>query len=200
MAGETVITVVGNLTGDPEVRALSSGVSVASFTVASTPRTFNRETSQWEDGQALFLRCSAWRGLADHVAQSLSKGTRVIVQGRLSQRSYQAKDGSNRTVVELTVDEIGPSLRYATAQVSRQPSGSGFAGSGRSGGFSPAGGNGGYQGGAGYAARPAAAPAQAAPSAPAGDPWASPSSSEDSSFSSFGAGSDFGGSGDDPEF
>lgn len=200
MAGETVITVVGNLTGDPEVRTLSSGVSVASFTVASTPRTFNRETNQWEDGQALFLRCSAWRGLADHVAQSLSKGTRVIVQGRLSQRSYQAKDGSNRTVVELTVDEIGPSLRYATAQVTRQSSGSGFAGSGRSGGFSPAGGNGGYQGGAGYASRPAAAgPSQAAPAAQASDPWASSGSSDDS-FSSFGSGSEFGGSGDDPEF
>ena len=120
MAGETIITVVGNLTADPEVRTIGSGATVTSFTVASTPRSFNRETNQWEDGQASFLRCSAWRDLGDHVARSLSKGMRVIVTGRLSQHSYQAQDGSQRTSIDLTVDEIGPSLRYATAQVTRQ--------------------------------------------------------------------------------
>ena len=120
MAGETVITVVGNLTADPELRTIGSGASVCSFTIASTPRTWNRQTNQFEDGQALFMRCSAWRDLANHCAQSLSKGMRVIAQGRLQQRSYQAQDGSNRTVFEMQVDEIGPSLRYATAQVQRQ--------------------------------------------------------------------------------
>ena len=119
MAGETVITVVGNLTADPELRTTSSGASVCSFTIASTPRTYNRQTGQFEDGQALFMRCSAWRDLANHCAQSLAKGMRVIAQGRLQQRSYQAQDGSNRTVFEMQVDEIGPSLRYATAQVNR---------------------------------------------------------------------------------
>ena len=119
MAGETVITVVGNLTADPELRTIGSGASVCSFTIASTPRTYNRQTGQFEDGQALFMRCSAWRDLANHCAQSLSKGMRVIAQGRLQQRSYQAQDGSNRTVLELQIDDIGPSLRYATTQVSR---------------------------------------------------------------------------------
>ena len=119
MAGETVITVVGNLTADPELRTTSSGASVCSFTIAATPRTYNRQTGQFEDGQALFMRCSAWRDLANHCAQSLAKGMRVIAQGRLQQRSYQAQDGSNRTVFEMQVDEIGPSLRYATAQVNR---------------------------------------------------------------------------------
>ena len=119
MAGETVITVVGNLTADPELRTIGSGASVCSFTIASTPRTYNRQTGQFEDGQPLFLRCSAWRDLAQHCAQSLAKGMRVIAQGRLQQRSYQAQDGSNRTVFELQIDDIGPSLRYATTQVSR---------------------------------------------------------------------------------
>ncbi|MDF7665701.1 single-stranded DNA-binding protein [Bifidobacterium sp. ESL0745] len=118
-AGDTVITIVGNLTADPELRTIGSGASVASFTIASTPRTFNRQTNQWEDGNALFMRCSAWRDMADHCASSLSKGMRVIAQGRLQQRSYTANDGSNRTVVEMTVDEIGPSLRYATTQVTK---------------------------------------------------------------------------------
>lgn len=129
MSGETTVTIVGNLTGDPELRSTQNGSSVAGFTIASTPRAFNRQSGQWEDGQPLFMRCSAWRDLADHCAQSLSKGMRVIAQGRLQQRSYQAKDGSNRTVVELVVDEIGPSMRYATVQVSRrQANGTGFAG------------------------------------------------------------------------
>lgn len=117
MAGETVITIVGNLTADPEIRTLSNGGTVANFTIASTPRVYNSQTNQWEDGDALFMRCAAWRDLATHCAQSLRKGMRVIAQGRLQQRSYQAKDGTNRTVIEMTVDEIGPSLRYATAQV-----------------------------------------------------------------------------------
>lgn len=128
MAGETTITMIGNLTADPEVKTTSAGKPVASFTVASTPRSFNRETNQWEDGQALFLRCTAWGHLADHAAQSLAKGMRVIVTGRLSQHSYQAKDGSQRTSIDLTVDEIGPSLRYATAQVSRENRTTGFNG------------------------------------------------------------------------
>ncbi|MCH4209444.1 single-stranded DNA-binding protein [Bifidobacterium sp.] len=216
MAGETTLTLVGNLTADPEVRTVGSGASVANFTIASTPRTFNRDTNQWEDGQALFMRCAAWRELADHVASSLSKGMRVIAQGRISQRSYQANDGTNRTVVEMTVDEIGPSLRYATAQVTRQSSGSGFSGNrggfaGGNGGNSATGGgnrnaggnagNGGYQGGAGYSGGSgysggASAPAQ---SAPAADPWGSPAQSNDG-FSSFGASSDFGGDSDEPEF
>lgn len=157
MAGETVITIVGNLTADPELRTTSAGAQVASFTIASTPRSWNRSTNQFEDGQALFMRCSAWRDLATHCAQSLAKGMRVIAQGRLQQRSYQAQDGSNRTVIEMTVDEIGPSLKYATAQVQRQQHGNG-------GGFQ---GNnaGGFAGGA----RDQQPQQQA--QAPADDPW-----------------------------
>lgn len=135
MAGETVITIVGNLTADPEIRTLSNGSEVVNFTIASTPRTFNRQSNQWEDGQALFMRCSAWRDLATHCAQSLAKGMRVIAQGRLQQRSYQANDGSNRTVVELQVDEIGPSLRYATAQVQKMQSGGYQGGNSNGGGY-----------------------------------------------------------------
>ncbi len=207
MAGETIITVVGNLTADPEIRTTGNGASVASFTIASTPRNWNRSTGQFEDGQALFMRCSAWRDMAEHCAQSLSKGMRVIAQGRLQQRSYQAQDGSQRTVVELQVDEIGPSLRYATAQVTRTSSSNGFAGNrggsgfgGNNGGF---GGNaGGYQGGAGYSGGGyqggASAPANAAPAAPASDPWGNAGNSG-SSFGSFGS-SEFGGDSDEPEF
>ena len=192
MAGETIITVVGNLTSDPELRALSNGASVASFTIASTPRTFNRNTNQFEDGPALFMRCSAWRDLAEHCANSLSKGMRVIAQGRLSQRSYQAQDGSNRTVVELTVDEIGPSLRYATAQVNRQSSSTGFAGGSRAANAAGAG----YAGGANYAASQAS---QHAASSSAADPWSAAAPTNDS-FSTFGANSDFGGDSEEPEF
>lgn len=122
MAGETVITIVGNLTADPELRTTRNGSAVANFSIAATPRVYDRQSNQWVDGDALFLRCTAWRDLATHCAQSLSKGMRVIAQGRLQQRSYQAQDGSNRTVIELQVDEIGPSLRYATAQVTRADS------------------------------------------------------------------------------
>ncbi|MFC6083702.1 single-stranded DNA-binding protein [Sphaerisporangium aureirubrum] len=116
MSGETTITVIGNLTADPELRYTTSGLAVAGFTVASTPRTFNRQTGAWDDGTTLFMRCSAWRELADHVAESLTRGTRVIVTGRLSQRDYETREGDKRTVMELTVDEIGPSLRFATAK------------------------------------------------------------------------------------
>lgn len=119
MAGETILTIVGNLTADPELRTTGTGTQVCGFTIASTPRVWNRQANQYEDGQSLFMRCSAWRDLAGHCAQSLSKGMRVIATGRLSQRSYQAQDGTNRTVVEMTVDEIGPSLRYATARATR---------------------------------------------------------------------------------
>lgn len=122
MAGETVITVVGNLVENPELRFTPSGAGVANFTIASTPRTLNRQTSEWEDGSPLFLRCSIWRDAAEHVAESLTKGARVIAQGRLKQRSYE-KDGQTRTVYELEVDEIGPSLKFATAQVTKAGSG-----------------------------------------------------------------------------
>jgi single-strand DNA-binding protein len=119
MAGETTITVVGNLTADPELRFTPSGAAVANFTVAATPRTFDRQSGEWKDGEALFLRCNLWRQPAENVAESLIRGTRVIVQGRLRQRSYETKEGEKRTVVELEVDEIGPSLRYATAKVNK---------------------------------------------------------------------------------
>ena len=122
MAGETVITIVGNLTADPELRTTSNGGTVANFSIAATPRVYDRQSDPWVDGDALFLRCTAWRDLAEHCANSLAKGMRVIAQGRLRQRSYQTQDGSQRTVIELQVDEIGPSLRYATAQVTRADS------------------------------------------------------------------------------
>lgn len=125
MAGETVITVVGNLTADPELRYTQNGLPVANFTIASTPRTFDRQANEWKDGDALFLRASAWREFAEHVAGSLTKGMRVIAQGRLRQRSYQDREGNQRTSIELEVDEIGPSLRYATAQVTRAASSGG---------------------------------------------------------------------------
>jgi single-strand DNA-binding protein len=117
MAGETVITVVGNLVNDPELRFTNSGAAVASFRIASTPRTFDRQSGEWKDGEALFLSCSVWRQAAENVAESLQRGSRVIVQGRLKQRSYETREGEKRTVIEMEVDEIGPSLRYATAKV-----------------------------------------------------------------------------------
>ena len=132
MAGETVITVVGNLTADPELRYTQNGLPVANFTIASTPRTFDRQANEWKDGEALFLRASVWREFAEHVAGSLTKGMRVIAQGRLRQRSYQDREGNNRTAIELEVDEIGPSLRYATAQVTRAASNGGGGGGGQS--------------------------------------------------------------------
>jgi len=123
MAGETVITVVGNLTSDPELRYTQNGLAVANFTIASTPRTFDKQANEWKDGDALFLRASVWRDFAEHVAGSLTKGSRVIAQGRLKQRSYETKEGEKRTSMELEIDEIGPSLRYATASVTRAQSG-----------------------------------------------------------------------------
>jgi single-strand DNA-binding protein len=119
MAGDTVITLIGNLTSDPELRWTPSGAAVATFTIASTPRTLDRQTQEWKDGEALFLRCSVWREAAENVAESLTRGSRVMAQGRLKQRSFETKEGEKRTVVELEVDEIGPSLRYATATVSK---------------------------------------------------------------------------------
>ncbi len=122
MAGETIITVVGNLTADPELRYTQNGLAVANFTIASTPRSFDRATNDWKDGEALFIRASVWREFAEHVAGSLTKGSRVIASGRLKQRLYETKEGEKRTSIELEVDEIGPSLRYATAQVTRATS------------------------------------------------------------------------------
>ena len=153
MAGETTITVIGNLTNDPELRFTPSGSAVANFTIASTPRTFDRQSNEWKDGETLFLRASVWREAAENVAESLTKGMRVIVSGRLKSRSYETKEGEKRTVIELEVDEIGPSLRYANAKVNRtQRSGGGGAGNGAQGGFGGgAGGNsgGGFGGGSG---------------------------------------------------
>jgi single-strand DNA-binding protein len=154
MAGDTVITIVGNLTADPELRFTPSGAAVANFTVASTPRTFDRQSNEWKDGDTLFMRCSIWREAAENVAESLTKGTRVIATGRLVQRSYETREGEKRTVVELQVDEIGPSLRYASAKLTRtQRSGGGFSGGG--GGGYGGGGQGGYgsQSGAGGGGR-----------------------------------------------
>ena len=130
MAGETIITVVGNLTADPELRYTQGGLAVANFTIASTPRTFDRQANDWKDGDALFLRASCWREFAEHVAGSLTKGSRVIATGRLKQRNYDDRDGNKRTAIELEVDEIGPSLRYATAQVTRAAGGSSGGGGG----------------------------------------------------------------------
>src|SRR6058998_526729 len=153
MAGETVITVVGNLVDDPELRFTPSGAAVANFRIASTPRTFDRQTNEWKDGDALFLSCSVWRQAAENVAESLQRGMRVVVQGRLKARTYETREGEKRTVFELEVDEIGPSLKFATAKVnrtSRQGGGGGYSGGGQGSG----------QGGG--------------QSAPADDPWATP--------------------------
>jgi single-strand DNA-binding protein len=136
MAGDTVITVIGNITGDPELRFTPSGAAVANFTVASTPRQFDRQSNEWKDGETLFMRCSVWRDAAENVAESLQRGTRVIVSGRLKSRSYETKEGEKRTVVEMEVDEVGPSLRYATAKVNRTQRGTGgggFSGGGQGG-------------------------------------------------------------------
>jgi single-strand DNA-binding protein len=167
MAGETVITVIGNLVADPELRFTPSGAAVANFTVASTPRTFDRQTEEWKDGEALFLRCNVWRQAAENVAESLTRGARVVVQGRLKQRSFETKEGEKRTVIELEVDEIGPSLRYATAKVTRASRGDGGSAGGFGGGNGSSGGFGGGNSGAGasdpWDAVPAGAPADAPP-------------------------------------
>lgn len=130
MAGDTVITIVGNLTADPELRFTPSGAAVANFTVASTPRTFDRQANEWKDGDTLFMRCSVWRDAAENVAESLHRGARVIVQGRLKSRSYDTKEGEKRTVVEMDVDEVGPSLRYASAKVTKAERSNGQGGFG----------------------------------------------------------------------
>src|SRR4051794_14510028 len=156
-AGDTTITVVGNLTDDPELRFTPSGAAVANFTVASTPRFLDKATNEWKDGDALFLRCSVWRQAAENVAESLQRGARVIVTGRLKQRSFETKEGEKRTVVEVDVDEVGPSLRYATAKVNKTT---------RSGGGGGAPGGGGFGGGSGGGA-------------PADDPWATPAPAGD---------------------
>ncbi len=177
MAGETVITVVGNLVDDPELRFTPSGAAVANFRIASTPRTFDKQSNEWKDGDALFLSCSVWRQAAENVAESLQKGMRVVVQGRLKSRQYETREGEKRTVFEIEVEEVGPSLKYATAKVTRAARSAG------GGGYSNQGGGGGYsnQGGA-----PAADPwASSGPAespqgggqgggAPAGDPWGAP--------------------------
>jgi single-strand DNA-binding protein len=160
MAGETVITVVGNLTADPELRFTPSGAAVANFTVASTPRNFDRQSGEWKDGDALFMRCNVWRQAAENVAETLTRGMRVMVSGRLRQRSFETREGEKRTVVELEVDEVGPSLRYATAKVNKVSRGSGGGGFG--GGSGGGGGNGGGGGGGGFGG-----------SAPMDDPWGS---------------------------
>jgi single-strand DNA-binding protein len=170
MAGETVITVVGNLVDDPELRFTPSGAAVANFRIASTPRTFDKQTNEWKDGDALFLTCSVWRQAAENVAESLQKGMRVVVQGRLKSRQYETREGEKRTVFEIDVDEVGPSLKYATAKVTRTQ---------RSGG---GGGYGAQQGGGQPANDPWATPApQGAPSGgqagggqSGGDPWGAP--------------------------
>ncbi|HKM25428.1 MAG TPA: single-stranded DNA-binding protein, partial [Corynebacterium sp.] len=136
--GDTPITVVGNIVADPELRFTPSGAAVANFRIASTPRAFNRDTNQWEDGEALFLTCNVWRQAAENVAETLTKGMRVIVNGRLKQRSYQTKEGENRTVFEIEVDEVGPSLKFASAQVNRNPrEGGGTQYQGGMGGYQP---------------------------------------------------------------
>lgn len=170
MAGETTITVVGNLTSDPELRFTPSGSAVANFTIASTPRTFDRQSNEWKDGETLFLRASVWREAAENVAETLTKGTRVVAQGRLKSRSYETKEGEKRTVMELEVDEIGPSLRYASAKVSRtQRSGGGGGGfGGDNGGGSGSGSNQGWGGGQ--------------QSQPAQDPWGAPAGGNSSGW------------------
>ena len=140
--GETSITVVGNLVADPELRFTPAGAAVANFRIASTPRRFNRQTSQWEDGEAMYLTCNVWRQAAENVAESLSKGLRVIVQGRLRQRSYESREGERRSIFEVEVDEVGPSLSFATAQVTRASRGGGQGGYGNQGGGQSMGGQG----------------------------------------------------------
>jgi single-strand DNA-binding protein len=179
MAGETVVTLVGNLVDDPELRFTPSGAAVANFRVASTPRTYDRQSGEWKDGESLFLSCSVWRQAAENVAESLQRGMRVIVQGRLKSRSYDDREGQKRTVFEIDVDEGGPSLRSATAKVTRasrsggEGGGGNFGGGGNSGGGFGGGGNqapqndpwAAPQGGGGGGGQPAAAPQN--------DPWAS---------------------------
>ncbi len=163
MAGDTVITITGNLTADPELRFTPSGAAVANFTVASTPRMFDRQSNEWKDGETLFMRCSVWRDAAENVAESLQRGMRVIVSGRLKSRSYETKEGEKRTVIEMDVDEIGPSLRSATAKVNKTQRGGGGGGFG-----------GGQQGGGAPAGAGAPAAGQGGWGQPAGGPQGAP--------------------------
>ena len=156
MAGETVITLVGNLVDDPELRFTPSGAAVAKFRLASTPRTYDRQSGEWKDGESLFLTCNVWRQAAENVAESLQRGMRVIIQGRLRQRSYETREGEKRTVFEVEVDEVGPSLRSATARVNKTTRGGGGGNGGSGGGYGSSGGGGNNSGGG----------------APADDPWA----------------------------
>ncbi|MEV7783839.1 single-stranded DNA-binding protein [Streptomyces sp. NPDC088106] len=201
MAGETVITVVGNLVDDPELRFTPSGAAVAKFRVASTPRTFDRQTNEWKDGESLFLTCSVWRQAAENVAESLQRGMRVIVQGRLKQRSYEDREGVKRTVYELDVEEVGASLRNATAKVTKT------TGRGGQGGYSggQGGGGGGAQGGGGWGGGPGGG--QQGGGAPADDPWATgaPAGGQQGGGGGWGGGSGGSGSGsggysDEPPF
>lgn len=181
MAGETPITVIGNLTADPELRFTPSGAAVANFTVASTPRTFDRQTNDWKDGETLFMRCSVWREAAEHASESLHRGDRVIATGRLVSRSWQTPEGENRTVMEMQVDEVGPSLRYATAQVTKAQRGQGGGGGWQGGGGQSGQGGQSAQGGqpaqGGWGNQPSGGQ-QAGPGAQGGgqstdnDPWA----------------------------
>ena len=194
MAGETVITVIGNLTGDPELRFTPSGAAVANFTIASTPRNFDKQTNEWKDGDTLFLNCSIWRQAAENVAESLQKGMRVVAQGRLKARSYETREGEKRTVMELDVDEVGPSLKYATAKVARVTRGGG--GGGYSGGgddpwasqgqpaAAPQGGGASQGGGSWGGQQGGGAPQGGQPAAAQGgqDPWAVPGGSEEPPF------------------
>ena len=181
MAGETPITIVGNLTADPELRFTPSGAAVANFTVASTPRTFDRQANEWKDGDTLFMRCSIWREAAENVAESLHRGARVVVTGRLVQRSWESPEGEKRTVVEMQADEVGPSLKYATAQVTKAQRGGGGGGGGFGGGAPAGGGGSGYGGGqsapAGGGGFGSGAGAGAGKSQPEADPWATGGSS-----------------------
>jgi single-strand DNA-binding protein len=151
MAGDTTITIVGNLTNDPELRFTPSGAAVASFTVASTPRSFDRQANEWKDGETLFMRCSIWRQAAENVAESLQRGMRVVVTGRLKSRTFDTREGEKRTVIEMEAEEIGPSLKYATAKVNRTTRSGGGDGFGSGGGSSSSGGAGAASGGSGGA-------------------------------------------------
>jgi single-strand DNA-binding protein len=185
MAGETNITLVGNLTADPELRFTPSGAPVANFTVASTPRTFDRQSGEWKDGDAMFLNCSVWRQAAENVAESLTKGMRVVVQGRLKSRSYETREGERRTVFEVEVDEVGPSLRYASAKITRNASG---AYSGGGGGYSGGGSSGGSdswssnQGGSGKAGGSGSAGNGGGPRSGGSDPWAQAQANDEPPF------------------
>ena len=199
--GETVITIVGNITADPELRTTGQGAQVASFTIANTPRQYNRQTGQYEDGDALFLRCSAWNDLAQHCVRSLAKGMRVIAQGRLRQHSYQAQDGSQRTVTEMLLEEIGPALTRATAQVTRVQAGGGYAGGSTYGDPNRGPAQNGWQNRQPQSPAPAQSQAPASPVEPGvqqGDPWAQTMPATPGS--GFGASTDFPSNDSDPEF